>query len=159
MGGRDGPESLGTMDRNQWARWTEIPNCQASIQTSDGIRVYFAPAQFDHSFYESSQRDGKKDVFSAVRAQRIDWIKATLEHPTATLLEGWEKVSRTYDARRRVAVVYEEFVVIVSMGLKGSGELKAKFVTCYQADNSIKKILTAPQWSKDNCMRALTPKS
>ncbi len=68
-------------------------------------------------------------------------------------------MSRTYDARRRVAVVYEEFVVIVSMGLKGSGELKAKFVTCYQADNSIKKILTAPQWSKDNCMRALTPKS
>jgi hypothetical protein len=25
MGGRDGPEWLGTMDRNQWARWTGIP--------------------------------------------------------------------------------------------------------------------------------------
>lgn len=25
MDGRDGPEWLGTIDRNQWARWTEIP--------------------------------------------------------------------------------------------------------------------------------------
>jgi hypothetical protein len=33
MGGRDGPEWLGTMDRNQWARWTGIP----SVQTDEGF--------------------------------------------------------------------------------------------------------------------------
>ena len=31
MGGRDGPEWLGTMARNQWARWTEIPKNQERV--------------------------------------------------------------------------------------------------------------------------------
>ena len=31
MSGRDGPESLGTMGRNQWARWTEIPTQQQVV--------------------------------------------------------------------------------------------------------------------------------
>ena len=93
---------------------------------------------------ESTARDGRKDVFSAVRAQRIDWIKATLKHPTAALFEGWDKTSRQYDATRRVAVVYENFVVVVAMGLKQDGSLKVKLVTCYQADNSIRKIRSSP---------------
>jgi hypothetical protein len=133
--------------------------CQSTIHTFDGIRVFFAPAQFGHSFYESSKRDGAKDAFSPVRAQRLDWIRATLEHPTAALLQGWDKSSRTYDSGRRVAVVYEEFVVIVSMGLRKNDELTAKFVTCYQADNSIGKIMKAPEWSRENCLRSLGGKS
>ncbi len=69
-------------------------------------RVYFAATKFGHVFYESTARDGLKDHFSPVRAQRIDWIKATLEHPQATLFEGWNSKARQYDASRRVAVVY-----------------------------------------------------
>ncbi len=129
--------------------------CRGNIQTFDGIRVYFAASKFGHVFYESTLHDGRKDAFSTVRAGRIDWIKATLEHPQAALFAGWEKHSRSYDARRRVAVVYEDFVVVVAMGLKQYGALKANFVTCYQADNSINKIKTSPLWSRADCLRLL----
>lgn len=129
--------------------------CRGNIQTFDGIRVYFGASKFGHVFYESTARDGRKDAFSRVRAQRIEWIKATLEHPMATLFEGWDKTSRQYDATRRVAVVYEDFVVVVAMGLKRNGSLKANFVTCYQADNSIGKIRSSPAWSRAACLQLL----
>ena len=129
--------------------------CRGNIQTFDGIRVFFGTNQFGHMFYESTARDGRKDAFSSVRAQRIDWIKSTLEHPNADLFAGWNKASRGYDSTRRVAVVYEDFVVVVAMGLKLDGSLKANFVTCYQADNSISKIRTSPVWSRLDCVRQL----
>lgn len=129
--------------------------CRGNIHTFDGIRVYFSAGKFGHMFYESTARDGRKDVFSPVRAQRIDWIKATLEHPEAALFEGWDKTTRQYDATRRVAVVYEDFVVVIAMGLKQDGSLKANFVTCYQVDNSIGKIRSSPAWSRAACLRLL----
>lgn len=129
--------------------------CQSSIQTSDGIRVYFSLNSFDHMFFESSQRNGVKDTFSPVRAQRIDWIKKTLETASADLFQGWDKGKKKYDPTRRVAVVYEDFVVVVAMSLKRDNSLKANFVTCYQADNSIGKIRTSPAWSKADCILAL----
>ena len=129
--------------------------CRGNIQTFDGIRVYFKASKFGHSFYESTAQDGRKDIFSWVRAQRIDWIKATLENPKAALFQGWNKDSCQYDATRRVAVVYEEFVVVVEMGLKQDGSLKANFVTCYQADNSIRKIRSSPEWSRVTCLHLL----
>ncbi len=129
--------------------------CQGTIQTFDGIPMYFDLAKFGHMFYESTARDGCKDAFSPVRAQRIDWIKATLENPAAALFEGWNAAGRHYDATRRVAVVYEDFVVVVAMALKLDGSLKANFMTCYQADNSIGKIRTSPAWSREACLRLL----
>lgn len=129
--------------------------CRGNIQTCDGIRVYFDAGRFGHTFYESTFHDGRKDTFSSVRAERIDWIKATLEHPRAALFAGWNKKSRTYDNTRRVAVVYEDFVVVVAMGLKQNGALKARFVTGYQADNSIGRIRTSPPWSQADCLRLL----
>ncbi len=77
--------------------------CRGTIHTFDGIRVYFSPRKFGHVFYESTARDGRKDVFSPVRAQRIDWIKATLEHPQAALFAGWDKRARRYDTMRHAA--------------------------------------------------------
>lgn len=129
--------------------------CRGNIRTFDGIQVYFGAGKFGHTFYESTARDGRKDLFSAVRAQRIDWIKATLGHPTAALFEGWHKKVRQYDATRRVAVVYEDFVVVVAMSLKQNGSLKGNFVTCYQADNSIGKIRNSPAWSRAACLQLL----
>lgn len=129
--------------------------CQGNILTFDGIRVYFSRDKFGHMFYESTARDGRKDTFSSVRAQRIEWIKATLDHPAAALFEGWDKGARQYDATRRVAVVYQDFVVVVALGLKRDGSLKANFVTCYQADNSIGKIRMSPEWSREACLRLL----
>ena len=129
--------------------------CRGVIHTFDGIRVYFSPDKFGHAFYESSPRDGRKDLFSGIRAQRMDWIRATLEHPQARLFEGWIKATGQYDATRRVAIVYEDFAVFVQMGLKKDGTLKANFLTCYQADNSIGKIEQSPAWRLESCMRLL----
>ena len=117
--------------------------------------MFFGAGKFGHMFYESTARDGRKDVFSPVRAQRIDWVKATLERPDADLFEGWDKGAQRYDSTRRVAVVYENFVVVVAMGLKLDGSLKANFVTCYQADNSIGKIRASPIWSRVTCLSEL----
>ena len=122
----------------------------------DGLRVYFSSNKFGHAFYESRNRDGNKNAFSHIRAQRIEWIRATLEHPEADLFQGWNKKRRCYDSSRRVSVVYEDFVVVISLGLKRDNSLKANFITCYQADNSIDKIRTSPLWSKDDCLRKLT---
>jgi len=129
--------------------------CRGQITTFDGIRVFFSPDKFGHMFYESTARDGRKDAFSQVRAERIDWIKLTLEHQQATLFQGWDKKSRAYDATRRVAVVYEDFVVVIAMKLNRAGVLQANFVTCYQADNSIGKIRTSPAWTRADCLTAL----
>jgi hypothetical protein len=129
--------------------------CRGNIETFDGIRVYFGAGKFGHAFYESRRRDGRKDTFSQVRAQRIDWIKSTLEHPQAALFRGWDKTTRHYDPTRRVAVVFEDFVVVVAMGLKRDNSLKANFITCYQADNSIKKIRGSPTWSRLACLQSL----
>ncbi|MGV1098577.1 hypothetical protein ACUUL3_04105 [Thiovibrio sp. JS02] len=129
--------------------------CRGIIYTSDGIRVYFSAAKFGHVFYESSARDGGKDVFSPVRAQRIDWIRATLEHPEAYLFQGWNKKTRLYDETRRVAVVYEDFVVVIALSLKRDNSLKANFITCYQAENSIGVIRRSPFWSREGCLLKL----
>ena len=37
--------------------------CRGNILTFDGIRVYFAASKFGHVFYESTARDGQKDLF------------------------------------------------------------------------------------------------
>ena len=120
--------------------------CRGAITTFDGIAVYFRPDKFDHAFYESSARDGNKDQFSFVRAQRLDWIKATLEHPEADLYMGWDKRGKNYNPHRRVSVIYEDFVVIIEIRQTKAGKLKGNFVTCYKADNSIGKIRNAPEW-------------
>ncbi|CAD0357214.1 hypothetical protein [Xanthomonas hortorum] len=130
--------------------------CRGNIQTPDEIRVYFDARKFGHAFYESAGRDGQKDTFSEVRAQRIDWIQATLTHPDAILFQGWDKTAGQVDPTRRVAVVYEDFVVVIALSLKRDSVLKANFITCYQADSSIGKIRSSPTWSREECVRSLT---
>lgn len=136
----------------EYRRHYERVYCDGEVTTFDGIRVYFSPSSFDHAFFESSNRDGRKDVFSTIRAQRIDWIKATLENPQAEVYEGWNKGSRSYDNTRRVSVVYENFVVIIALSLKRNGSLKGNFITCFQANNSINKIRQSPKWSRQSCL-------
>ena len=132
--------------------------CGKSILTSYGIRVYFSLNKFSHAFYESSNRDGVKDVFSHVRAQRMDWIKATLTSSQAKKYQGWDKKKGTYDPTSRVSFEYEQFVVVIQIKLKTNGDLKADFVTCYQADNSITKIRCSPLWSLNTCRSVLEGK-
>lgn len=129
---------------------------RGTIVTADGIRVYFKPQKFGHAFYQNSQRrKGPKDEFSEERAQRMDWIKATLEHPEAELYMGWNKEQKCYDETRRVSVVFAEFVVVIELGLNKRNELKGNFVTCYVADKSIRRIKSSPVWDKDKCLQNL----
>lgn len=122
--------------------------CREKIFTFDSIRVFFRPSKFGHVFYESSARDGNKDKFSQSRAERIGWIRATLEHPDAELYQGWNKDDKVYDNSRRVSVVYDGFVVVIWMKkIHTSGKIEAAdFVTAYVADNSIGKIKNSPKW-------------
>jgi hypothetical protein len=128
--------------------------CKGTVFTCDGIRIFFRSDTFRHAFYESSKRDGVKDCFSPTRAQRMGWIGATLLSPEARLYMGWDKFKRRYDATCRVCLGYEDFVVIVRLYLLKSGGLKGEFVTCYQADNSIDKIVSSPIWSLEKCLEA-----
>ena len=129
--------------------------CHGALRTCDGVPVYFNRNKFEHAFFESTNRDGAKDAFSLVRAERMDWIAATLQNQNADWYQGWDGRTRQYDPVRRVCVAYEEFVVVLWFSLKRNGDLKANFVTCYLADNSIGKIRTSPQWTEAACHNAL----
>ncbi len=125
--------------------------CRREVVTADGIRVYFNANRFEHAFYEGRG----KYRFSPTRAQRIDWIGATLAHPDAVLYQGWNKDTKVYVPERRVSVVYENFVVVIELRLKGNDSLKGSFITAYQADNSFTKIRTSPRWALDECLKVL----
>lgn len=116
--------------------------CQAPLQTRHGLQVNFSASSFEHAFYESTNRDGKKDKFSTVRAQRMDWIQVALLDPNADWFEGWERKKKQYSPKRAVCVVQEDFVTVLNLTSNG----RAKFITCYQADNSIAKIRSSPLW-------------
>lgn len=117
--------------------------------------VYFAAHNFDHAFFESTQRDGFKDVFSLQRAQRMDDIATALADSTIERRAGWDKDSKSHHHSKCVTVAVDDFVVVIRLGLTQKGFLKGKFVTCYVADNSIGKIRKAPLWDQAICMHEL----
>ena len=59
---------------------------------------------------------------------------------------------------RRVDLLYEDFVVVLRLDLRKGGDLKANFVTCYQANNSGGRIRAAPLWRAADCINALRQK-
>ncbi|MCA3394130.1 MAG: hypothetical protein INF85_00595 [Roseomonas sp.] len=129
--------------------------CCGGIATHDGIPVYFRKEAFDHAFFESSGRRGEKDVFSWVRAERMDWIATALADSNAQCFQGWNATARRYEPTRRVAVVMVDFAVIIALSRRREGALKASFVTCFKADNSIPRILASPKWKMEDCLNEL----
>lgn len=123
--------------------------CCGPIITFDGIAVRFRKHQFAHCFYESSQRNKIKDVFSVLRAERIDWIKAALVDPASERYWGWDSDKKQYDQMRRVTVVMGNYVVVIML----TGATTADFVTAYVADtpgvggrkNTIDRIRSGPK--------------
>jgi len=138
-----------------YRKYYEENYCKKPIITFDHIPVYFHKNRFSHAFYESSDRRGAKDVFSYIRAKRMSWIKFILKSKYAHILQGWDKRKKKYDPCMRVAYEYEQFVVVVRISLKKNGRLKGNFITCYQADNSFKKIKKSPLWNKEECLKYL----
>ncbi len=135
----------------QYRRHYERTYCCGTITTFDGIHVRFRKRHFGHCFFESSRRDGIKDTFSRRRAERIDWIAATLRDPDAELYVGWNRDKRRYDPGRRIAILSGEFVVVIAL----IGEKAADFVTAYVLDSvrpglpsTLQRIRKSPRWQK-----------
>jgi len=128
----------------EYRNYFEEVYCQGPIETHDGILVRFRKQQFDHAFFESIA--GAKDsVFSNPRAQRVDWIKWTLENPNAELYVGWDNKRKRTTPNRRVAIVNDDYVVIIRLG-RGD---RAEFVTAFVADHgTIGKIRLNGRWAK-----------
>ncbi|UJH90558.1 hypothetical protein LZ575_17485 [Antarcticibacterium sp. 1MA-6-2] len=116
-----------------------------TIFTLDGVLVKFYEDQFDHCFYESANRKQRdKSILSLNRLEKIYWIKDTLEDPEAILKSGWLRDKQTYNHSRRLALVKENYVVIIRF-IKAE---RAKFVTAYEIndDESLEKINESPDW-------------
>lgn len=122
----------------------EAMYCSHPICTFDGISVRFRKNAFSHCFYQSTRRNEVKDAFDRSRAERIDWIQATLQDPRANLFVGWDKKKKCYDNTRRVALVMGNYVVIIRF----TGALSAEFVTAYLVDTiaNLNKIKASPRY-------------
>ena len=87
----------------------------------------------------------KDDTFSPERAERLLWIKATLQDPDAELRIGWDSKKKQLAIDRRVAIVVRDYVVVIRLTKPG----KAMFVTAFVAgERSLKKIRQSPLWAK-----------
>jgi len=152
------PPLLRLPDEAAYRRHYVQQYCNSAIETHDGIRTHFKPRTFGHAFYESTKRDGVKDVFSRERAERMNWIAATLSDPVAIRCQGWIARRRSNDPARRVELLHGDFVVVLGFRLNRKGALKANFITCYRADINIGRIRASPPWTKQDCLDALRQK-
>jgi len=131
----------------------ELKFCRDSLLTFDDIPVRFRIRHFDHCMFESNRRNGVKDRFSQRRAQRMDWIRATLINLNSNPRQGWDAKNNCIDPNRRVAVLFERFVVVIRCWWKDTEKLEAEFVTCFIADDEeiIRLIRAKPKWRKEDC--------
>ena len=124
--------------------------CQQPIFTFDEIRVWFRKEDFNHAFYESVK--AKNDTFSKRRAERMHWIKVALQDPKSERFAGWDKVKKRYDHSRRVAIVMQDYIVVISLLQNKNSE--ARFITAYVGDRTGKNgkpatidlIRSGPLW-------------
>ncbi|MCP5003133.1 MAG: hypothetical protein GY941_04150 [Planctomycetes bacterium] len=134
----------------EYRRHFEHVYCSGPIKTFDGIKVRFRKNMFDHCFFESSRRDTNKDTFSIKRAERIDWIKESLQDPKSERYAGWDRKKKRHNKKRRVTIVMGNYVAIIQL----TGSDKADFITAYLADTrgnkgrpaTIDLIRSGPKW-------------
>ncbi|MEX0812540.1 MAG: hypothetical protein WD048_10025 [Chitinophagales bacterium] len=129
--------------------WKDVYcNREKPIKTFDGITVKFYEDMFDHAFYESENwKEGDKSILSLNRCEKMLWIKDTLEDNEAKLKQGFDNKTKTYINNRRVALVKNNYVVIIRF----TKVRVAKFVTAFQIDNdkNLEKFLNGPDWNGD----------
>ncbi len=122
--------------------WRSI-YCRKVIRTFDGIRVKFYDSNFDHAFYESSDRHhSNKEVLSYRRLARILWIKDAIEDPNAEIHVGYTKNSKQ-GQKRRVTLVKENYLVVIQL----YKDNEANFITAFVGDEeTIMKVKADPFW-------------
>lgn len=120
--------------------------CEKPIITFDGIAVNFFSRMFDHCFYESDNRRKKdKSILSLNRLEKIFWIKDALEDSDSIRKVGWDSSKKSYDHSRRVAIVKDNYIVVILI----YGEKLARFITAFEVNDeeNLKKILNGPDWA------------
>lgn len=139
------PPLLKLADQSAYRARFEALYCQGEIVAFDGIRVRFRKADFDHCFFESSQRNRVKDAFSILRAEHLEWIQVALQDGAAVRYVGWDRDTKSYDKHRRVTLVCGNYLVVIAL----TGTSTAKFVTAYVADtpSSLQRIKASPKWT------------
>ena len=127
----------------EYRSFFESNYCRAPVKTFDGIEVRFRKKDFNHCFFESVY--AKDDTFSFVRAERLLWIKTALQYPDSEKYVGWDRHKKRYDKSRRVALVKNNYVVVIVL----TGEKRADFITAYVADSeeTLRKIRSSPKWT------------
>ena len=138
------PALLKLCNPSDYERYYNNHYCNTQIFTFDNIRVFFPIGSFKHAFYESSNRRKKnKNVFSYDRAERMDWIAIALRDPNADLFIGWDNIHKRLEYKRRVAIVVNNYVVIIQM----KNNIEAFFITAFVADTyTIGRIRNNPRW-------------
>ncbi len=119
--------------------------CEQEIKTFDNIIVQFYESMFDHCFFESANRFRKdKSILSYNRLEKIHWIKEALQDPEAVLKIGWDAKSKSYDNSRRIALVKNNYVVVIII----FSPTKARFVTAYEVneEENLVKIMKSPNY-------------
>lgn len=97
----------------------------------------------------------RKDTFCPERAERLPWIKTTLENPNAELYQGWITKTRSVDPARRVSVAYGDYVVVIELSLRQTGDIKANFVMAFLMEEGADKVRGNPKWSLPEAKKAL----
>ena len=92
----------------------------------------------------SNRKNKDKSILSYNRLEKIFWIKDALTDPDAVLKVGWDSKEKTYNQSRRVALVKENYVVVIVV----FKEKKARFITAYEIDEkeNLAKILDSPDF-------------
>ena len=142
------PPKVHHKSEDEYRRHFERIYCRKPIVTPDGVEVRFRKSDFDHCMYVTSPSLGKKVAFSPVRAERIDWIGATLADPAGIAYQGWDRKRRQIDPNRRVTVAYEDFIVVVQTWTGPDRKCRGKFITAYPAGQDIGLVRSKPKWQK-----------
>ena len=98
--------------------------CAGPLMTHDGIPVYFKRHAFYHAFFDTVVH--KDDTFSQLRAERMDWIEATLTDAQTNRLQGYLSKTKQHDPIRRMELRFQNFIVVLIMGLAQDGTLKGQ---------------------------------
>ena len=127
----------------EYRTFFEATYCRGPVRTFDEIEVRFRKKDFNHCFFESV--NAKDDTFSSLRAERLLWIKTTLQDPDSEKYVGWDRDKKRYDKSRRVTLVKDNYVVVIVL----TGKKKANFITAYVADSkeTLRKIRSSPKWA------------
>lgn len=139
----DYPPLLPDKTPDEYRAFFETIYCRGPVLTFDWIEVRFRKKDFNHCFFESVNT--KDDTFSPKRAERLLWIKAALQDPDSERYIGWDRTKKTYDKSRRVALVKDNYVVVIIL----TSQLQADFVTAFIADSerTLKMIKKGPLWT------------